>query len=151
VVTPCQKNFWKRALEAAYTSGGWVLKTLLGQWTGKPSKVWQQFYDTHSPRVVTSHSSTPSNTRFVEPAISSQTQHHYKAYPVATTPIYLDLTQLDWCSLILATIISQHSNGVSIVFHELAYSMEDSQLAPPTFVEYVDTLPEVSQCLLCQV
>lgn len=59
--------------------------------------------------------------------------------------------QLDWCSLVLATIISQHGNGVSIVFHELAYSMEDSQLAPPTFLKYVDTLPEVSQCLLCQV
>jgi hypothetical protein len=40
VVTTCQWNLWKKALEAAYTSGSHVLKNLLSQWTGKPSQVW---------------------------------------------------------------------------------------------------------------
>jgi hypothetical protein len=143
------RGHWR--LHIHCTSGSRVLKTLLGWWTGKSSQAWRQFYDTCSRQVVTSHSSTPSNTKFVEHAISSQTWHHYKAYPVATTPIYHDLMQLDWSSLFLATIISQHGNGISIAFHELAYSMEDSQLASPTFLKYANTLPEVPWCLLYQV
>jgi hypothetical protein len=98
VVTTRQRNLWKKALEAAYTSTGRVLKTLLGQWTGPPSQVWRQFYYVQSRRVVTSTKSPSGGTRFTEHAILSQTRHHSKIHPVTTGLTYTDLRHLDWSS-----------------------------------------------------
>jgi hypothetical protein len=87
----------------------------------------------------------------MEHVISSQTRHYYKVQPVATAPTYTDLMQLDWHSLVPTTIIPQKGDGISVVFHELAASMEEILLEPTNFLEYIDTLPVVSQCLLHHV
>jgi hypothetical protein len=138
VVTTRQRNLWKKALEAAYTSTGWVLKTPLGRWTGPPSQVWRQFYDVRSRRVVTSTTSPSGGTRFTEHAISSQTWHHSRIHPVT-------IRHLDWSSLVPATIIPHKGEGLSVAFHELDAPTEELSSAPTNFLEYVDTSPEVSR------
>jgi hypothetical protein len=40
-----QRNLWKAAVKAAFTSSGMVLKQPLGEWTGPPTQVWRNFYN----------------------------------------------------------------------------------------------------------
>jgi hypothetical protein len=54
VVTMKQRNLWKAALEAAFTSSGMVLKHPLGEWTGSLTQVWRNFYNLGMNQVVTS-------------------------------------------------------------------------------------------------
>jgi hypothetical protein len=56
VVTMKQRNLWKAALKAAFTSSGMVLKHPLGEWTGSPTQVWRNFYNPGMNRVVLSMS-----------------------------------------------------------------------------------------------
>ena len=53
VVTIHQRKLWQKALEAAYTSSGQILKAPLGAWKGLPALHWRNFYDpkTH-PNVL---------------------------------------------------------------------------------------------------
>jgi hypothetical protein len=55
---------------------------------------------------------------------------------------------LDWSSLVPATIIPHKGEGLSVAFHELDAPTEELSSAPTNFLEYVDTLPEVSPRLL---
>jgi hypothetical protein len=45
VITTKQRNLWKAALEATFTSSGTTLKKPLGKWIGCPTQVWQSFYN----------------------------------------------------------------------------------------------------------
>jgi hypothetical protein len=81
-----------------------------------------------------SNTNPSGDTRFMEYAILSKTRHHYKVPPIARAPTYTDQMQLDWSCLILATITSQRGDGISVVFHELAASMEELLLEPTNFL-----------------
>jgi hypothetical protein len=82
VVTMKQRNLWKAALEAAFTSSGMVLKHPLGEWTGPPTQVWRNFYNLGNNQVVTSM--TGSTIRFTEYTVSQCTRHHAGATSFAT-------------------------------------------------------------------
>jgi hypothetical protein len=71
VATMKQRNLWKAALEAAFTSSGMVLKHPLGEWTGPPTQVWRNFYNPGTNQVVTSM--TGSTIRFTEYTVSQCT------------------------------------------------------------------------------
>jgi hypothetical protein len=58
---------------------------------------------------------------------------------------------LDWSSLVPATIIPHKGEGLSVAFHELDAPTEELSSKPTDFLEYVDTLPEVSRQLLYHV
>jgi hypothetical protein len=45
VVMTKQRNLWKAAVKAAFTSSGMVLKQPLGEWTGPLTQVWRNFYN----------------------------------------------------------------------------------------------------------
>jgi hypothetical protein len=68
VVMKKQKNMWKAALKAAFTSSGMVLKQSLGEWTGPPTQVWRNFYNPGTNQVVTS--TTGSTIQFTEYKVS---------------------------------------------------------------------------------
>ncbi len=50
VITMKQRNLWKAALEAAFTSSGMVLKQPLGKWTGPPTQVWRSFLQSRNKK-----------------------------------------------------------------------------------------------------
>jgi hypothetical protein len=52
IITSKQRNLWKVALEAAFTSSGTVLKQPLGEWTGPPTQVWRNFYNPQTKHIV---------------------------------------------------------------------------------------------------
>jgi hypothetical protein len=88
VVTTKQRNLWKAALEAAFTSSGMALKHPLGEWTGPPTQVWKNFYNPGTNRVVTSM--TGSTIQFTEYSVSQHTQHHTDATPFATASMHVE-------------------------------------------------------------
>jgi hypothetical protein len=92
VVTTKQRNLWKAALEAAFTSSGMVLKHPLGEWTGPPTQVWRNFYNPGTNRVVTSM--TGSTIRFTEYTVSN-------ALDTMRMPLRLLLHQ---CTCLLKTL-----------------------------------------------
>lgn len=50
VITMKQRNLWKAALEAAFTSSGMVLKQPLVKWTGPPTQVWRSFLQSRNKK-----------------------------------------------------------------------------------------------------
>jgi hypothetical protein len=71
VITMKQRNLWKAALEAAFTSSGMVLKQPLREWTGPLTQVWRNFYNPGTNGVITSM--TGSTIQFTEYKVSQQT------------------------------------------------------------------------------
>ena len=152
VATTYQRNLWKRALEAAYTSEGPILRIPLGAWTSAPMMIWRNFYDIRTKCVITSTTTTtPAGDRFTEHVIVSRTRHHCRASAVTSVPVYSNLTSLDWRVLIPATIREQMEGSVMAVYNKLQSSEEELLAKPQSFQEYMATLPLVSQRLLYQV
>ena len=153
VATTYQRNLWKCALEAAYTSEGHILCTPLGAWTSPPTMVWQNFYDIRTKRVVTSTLPMVPDGHldshcFIEHAVVSCTRHHCQVSAIPLVPIYPDLVSLDWQVLIPVSIREQAENSVVVVYHKLQSPEEELLAKPRYFVEYVQTLPLISQRLL---
>jgi hypothetical protein len=65
IIMSKQRNLWKAALEAAFTSSGTILKQPLGEWTGPPTQVWRNSYNPWTKRIVISApGSTPRFTEY---------------------------------------------------------------------------------------
>jgi hypothetical protein len=115
VVMMKQRNLWKAALEAAFTSFGMVLKQPLGEWTGPPTQVWRNFYNLGTNRVVTSM--TGSMIQFTEYKVTLQTQHHADTTPFVTASMYVSLEDVNWNIMIPANVMRTQTQNVIATFH----------------------------------
>jgi hypothetical protein len=102
-----QRNLWKAALKAAFTSSGMALKHPLEEWTGPPTQVWRNFYNPGTNRVVTS--TTGSTIRFTEYSVSQHTRHHADATPFATASMHVSLEDVNWNIMIPANVTKTHT------------------------------------------
>ncbi len=78
-------------------------------------------------------------------------RHHCKASAIPSTSVYHDLDSLDWTVLIQAMIRVQPNDTVEVVHHHLQTPEEELLAEPMSFVDYVKTLPLMSQHLLYHV
>jgi hypothetical protein len=140
VVTTKQRNLWKAALEAAFTSSGMVLKHPLGEWTGPPTQVWRNFYNLGTNRVVTSM--TGSTIRFTEYTVSQHTQHHADVTPFATASMYVSLEDVNWNIMIPATVTKTRTRNMIATFHSHAKTSQDARNEVGSFGNYLKTLPD---------
>jgi hypothetical protein len=102
IITSKQRNLWKAALEAAFTSSGTILKQPLGEWTGPPTQVWRNVYNPRTKRIVIS---TPGSTpRFTEYTVHQRTRHHVDATLTATASTYVSLEEVDWNIMVPASM-----------------------------------------------
>ncbi len=149
VISTKQWNLWKDALEAAFTSSGMILKQPLGKWTGRPTQVWQSFYNPRTKRAVTLTAGTM--TQFTEYVVLHRTRHHVDATPVAMASQYTDLEELDWNIMIPATVKKTQTRNVIATFHDNAVVTLEDPLNAVTFKDYIKTLPEHIQWLLMHI
>jgi hypothetical protein len=149
VVTTKQRNLWKAALKAAFTSSGMVLKHPLGAWTGPPTQVWRNFYNPGTNRVVTSM--TGSTIRFTEYTVSQRTRHHADVTPFATASMYVSLEDVNWNIMIPATVMKTRTRNVIATFHSHAKTSRDARNEVGSFGDYIKTLPDHVQQLLMHV
>jgi hypothetical protein len=135
-----QRNLWKAALKAAFTSSGMVLKHPLGEWTGPLTQVWRNFYNPGMNRVVTSM--TGSTIRFMEYTVSQHTQHHADATPFATASTYVSLEDVNWNIMIPANVTKTWTRNMIATSHSHAKTSQDAGDEVGSFGNYLKTLPD---------
>jgi hypothetical protein len=94
---------------------------------------------------------SPDGHRFTEHAVISRMRHHCRGSTIPLASATPDLTSLDWCILIPATIQAQSDGMVVAVYNTLRPSEEELLAESRSFVTYVQTLPLVSQQLIYQI
>lgn len=140
-----QRNLWKAALEAAFTSLGMVLQQSLGEWMRAPTQVWRNFFNLGTQHVVTS--TTGLATQFTEYEIHQQTKHNVNATPVEVASIYVTLEDVDWNVMIPATSVT---NSNSKHYCQIPFP-HHNRTNTATFDEYMKTLPDHVQQLLMHI
>jgi len=149
-LTRSQRNLWKKALEAAYTSSGQTLKQPLGKWTGTPTNTWTSFYEPSRARIVVATLVSPApdlSIRFQDYGITSRTRHHVTARPLPSVSQYASLLDVDWGTVIPITTQPTDNNRITGAYDDRVPPERIVPTNPTTFMEYVETLPELERRL----
>jgi hypothetical protein len=144
VLTTQQKNLWKKALEAAYTSTGRVLHEPLGMWIAQSNMNWNAYYDTGSHTVRLINDGTDADfTVTVERRLTLAAER----IPSVLQPV----SMIPWHQLIPATVVNASDSKVTISLFRPRTSTQSILVQPPrSFEEHVQRLPEMQQRLLLQ-
>jgi hypothetical protein len=137
---------WKHVIEATYLLNGSYLWSPRGAWVLTPSMIWRNFYDIRTKQTITlTLTTSPDGHRFTKHGFISCTRHHCKASAIPSASATPDLTSLDWCVLIPATIQAQ-SDGMVVAVYNTLQPLEEELLAElRSFAMYVQALPLVSR------
>jgi hypothetical protein len=82
--------------------------------------IWRNFYDIQTKQIITLTPTTSlDGHRFTKHGLISRTRHHCKASAIPLASATADLTSLDWCVLIPATIQAQLDGMVVAVYNTL--------------------------------
>lgn len=139
-----QKNLWKKALEAAYTSMGRVLYQPLGEWIDKSNMDWTAYYDEGSNMVW-------YNQDGIETAFIVILEHPLTMDTVQISSVLQPKLLLPWVTLTPVTVdkVSDSLIKISLIRKHAAATSQDT--APPrSFTEHMSRLPERNHHLLKQ-